>query len=81
MVLFDVPNVVRKVDGKLKIIFMEEYFFDCPYCWEKISMLLDISVSDQSYIEDCETCCNPIQIDYTTLESEIAYFEANSIEQ
>ena len=35
----------------------------------------------QSYIEDCETCCNPIQIDYTTLESEIAYFEANSIEQ
>jgi hypothetical protein len=44
-------------------------------------MLLDISVSGQSYIEDCETCCNPIQIDYTTLEGEIAYFEANSIEQ
>lgn len=44
-------------------------------------MLLDVSVGGQSYIEDCETCCNPIKIDYTTLDSEIAYFEANSIEQ
>ena len=60
---------------------MEEYFFDCPYCWEKISMLLDVSVHQQSYIEDCETCYNPIQIDYTTLEAEVAYFEANSLEQ
>ena len=41
-------------------------------------MLLDVSVGGQSYIEDCETCCNPVQIDYTTLDSEIAYFEANS---
>jgi transcription elongation factor Elf1 len=81
MVHFDVPDVVPKVDGKLKDVCMGEYFFNCPYCWEKISMLLDISVSGQSYIEDCETCCNPIQIDYTTLEGEIAYFEANSIEQ
>ena len=30
---------------------MEEYFFDCPYCWVKISMLLDVSVHQQSYIE------------------------------
>ena len=81
MVLFDVSNVARKVDGELKRIFMEEYFFDCPYCWGKISMLLDVSVRDQSYIEDCENCCNPIQIDYTTLEAEVAYFEANSLEQ
>ena len=66
MVLFDVSNVVLKVDGELKTIFMEEYFFDCPYCWEKISMLLDISVSGHSYIEDCETCFKPIQKEYKT---------------
>ena len=41
---------------------MEEHFFQCPYCWEEISMLLDPSVSNQEYIEDCEVCCNPIQI-------------------
>ena len=44
-------------------------------------MLIDISVTGQNYIEDCETCCNPIQINYTTTENEIAFFEANSIEQ
>lgn len=52
---------------------MEEYFFQCPYCWEEISMLFDISVSSQTYIEDCEVCCNPIEIEVSfrnnTLES------------
>ena len=40
---------------------MEEYFFQCPYCWEDISILLDTSVSNQTYIEDCEVCCNPLE--------------------
>jgi len=40
---------------------MEEHFFQCPYCWEQISMLLDTSVS-QTYVEDCEVCCNPITV-------------------
>ena len=39
-----------------------EHFFQCPYCWEEISMLLDISEPSQSYIEDCEVCCNPIEV-------------------
>jgi len=41
---------------------MEEYFFQCPYCWEEISMLMDSSVENQTYIEDCEVCCNPIEV-------------------
>jgi hypothetical protein len=41
---------------------MEEYFFQCPYCWGEISMLFDTSVKSQTYIEDCEICCNPIEI-------------------
>ncbi|MDT0293514.1 CPXCG motif-containing cysteine-rich protein [Mesonia ostreae] len=40
---------------------MLEHFFQCPHCWEEISMLLDRSVN-QTYIEDCEVCCNPIEI-------------------
>ena len=43
---------------------MIEYFFQCPYCWEEISMLLEKSDLTQSYIEDCEVCCQPIQIEY-----------------
>ena len=44
---------------------MEEHFFQCPYCWEEISMLFDTSVNLQTYIEDCEVCCNPIEIRVT----------------
>ena len=60
---------------------MEEYFFKCPYCWEDISMLLDYSVSSQSYIEDCEVCCNPLQITVSISEGQIEEFSAESIEQ
>ncbi len=42
----------------------EEYFFECPWCGEEISMLVDLSVPAQTYIEDCEVCCRPIQIQY-----------------
>lgn len=60
---------------------MEEYFFECPYCWEQISMLMDTSISQQEYIEDCEVYCNPIQIRVGIDEGEINQFEAISIEQ
>ena len=60
---------------------MEEHFFQCPYCWENISMLVDLSVSHQSYVEDCEVCCNPIQITVTINDTVITSFNAQSIEQ
>lgn len=60
---------------------MEEYFFQCPYCWEEISMLLDTSQKNQNYIEDCEVCCNPIEISILVNDGEIEQFSANSIEQ
>ena len=59
---------------------MLEHFFQCPYCWEEISMLLDPSVST-TYIEDCEICCNPIQVTAQFDEGNLAGFEATSIEQ
>ena len=39
-----------------------EHFFKCPYCFERISMLLDCSSEKQEYIEDCEVCCQAINI-------------------
>ena len=60
---------------------MNEHFFQCPYCWENISMLIDTSQTEQNYIEDCEVCCNPIQINIKTENNEIVSFEFNHIEQ
>lgn len=41
-----------------------EVFFQCPYCGEEISMLLETVYGNQTYIEDCQVCCRPIQITY-----------------
>ena len=57
-----------------------EHFFTCPYCWQNISMVLDLSIPDQSYVEDCEVCCRPIRINYTALDSELDSFEADVLE-
>jgi hypothetical protein len=34
----------------------------CPYCGELIPLRVDLSAGSQSYIEDCQVCCQPIQI-------------------
>lgn len=44
-------------------------------------MILDSSVRQQTYIEDCEVCCNPIEITPSFETNELIGFEAQSIEQ
>ncbi|PWJ38436.1 CPXCG motif-containing cysteine-rich protein [Sediminitomix flava] len=62
-------------------MFETEYFFTCPYCWENISFILDLTVSSQTYIEDCEVCCNPIEVTYSCLDGEVVAFDAQEIGQ
>jgi len=58
---------------------MKEHFFQCPYCWEEISMLLEPSNQEQQYVEDCEVCCRPIQIQYF-FEEELQSFSGQSLD-
>lgn len=44
-------------------------------------MLLDPSVTTQTYVEDCEVCCNPIEITASFSDQVIQGFEVQSIEQ
>ncbi len=44
----------------------------CPNCWETINLTLDLSVPEQSYIEDCPVCCKPMMVSYTTAEGDLA---------
>jgi len=53
-----------------------EYFFTCPYCWKEISFLIDTSVESQKYVEDCEICCNPIEVSYEIIDNSVSFFEA-----
>ena len=34
----------------------------CPYCGEMIDIVVDCSVAEQDYIEDCQVCCRPINL-------------------
>jgi len=60
---------------------MNEHFFQCPYCWEAVSMLLDPSVREQTYVEDCEVCCNPIEVFVQFQNKELVVFQAANLEQ
>ena len=42
-------------------------------------MVLDFSVRRQTYIEDCEVCCSPIEVTYTTEEGAIAAFRTETL--
>ena len=44
----------------------------CPYCGETITLLLDLSVESQSYIEDCSVCCQPMNVSYRVEDGELA---------
>ena len=57
-----------------------EHVFMCPYCGEEISMVLDLSVPRQVYIEDCEVCCNPIEISYTAEDDLLTSFNVKRLE-
>ncbi|MFT6065662.1 MAG: hypothetical protein ACJAYY_001614 [Paraglaciecola sp.] len=44
-------------------------------------MILDASVRHQTYIEDCEVCCNPIEVSPRFENGELTGFDSQSIEQ
>ena len=41
---------------------LEERDIVCPYCGEVIGILIDPSVPQQTYTEDCQVCCCPAVI-------------------
>ena len=50
----------------------------CPHCGEQISVVLDLSVNEQTYIEDCFVCCRPICISYTAADGELISVAADA---
>ena len=45
----------RSLDGEAEVL--------CPYCGERVTILLDpASGAEQDYVEDCEVCCRPWQV-------------------
>ena len=43
----------------------------CPHCGETILLFLDLSVHEQTYIEDCSVCCQPMTVSYSAADGEL----------
>jgi hypothetical protein len=35
---------------------------DCPYCGERYETPIDLSAGSFRYVEDCQICCQPIEL-------------------
>jgi hypothetical protein len=42
-------------------------------------MVLDIPVNGQTYVEDCEVCCQPVEVSYTVQDGEVRHLEARAM--
>lgn len=72
------PSAVR-VTFKL-MNELESAEIQCPYCWETIEILIDQSVPDQTYTEDCSVCCHPILLTVTVDDTGQSYVQATADE-
>ena len=54
---------------------LEEKYFECCYCGELISFLLDLSADCHNSVEDCEVCCRPIEFSFTVEREGLTSFE------
>ena len=51
--------------------------FSCPHCGVPLSVRFDLSGGrEQQFIQDCEVCCRPIQIEVRFEGEEIVHFSA-----
>ncbi len=35
---------------------------ECPYCGEPFGTTVDLTAGSTSYVEDCQVCCQPIEL-------------------
>jgi len=61
---------------------LHEEQISCPYCGEWMTVLIDCSVEEQEYIEDCQVCCSPITFKVLSQEGEahlVTVFHENDV--
>lgn len=49
----------------------EEAAVECPYCGETVTVVVDTSVDEQEYVEDCFVCCRPIELTVKCADGEV----------
>ena len=52
----------------------------CPYCGQPVELLIDGTVANQRYVEDCEVCCRPVLLRVTADDGELVDVAAEILE-
>ncbi len=50
----------------------------CPFCGEPITIVVDPSAGSQSYVEDCQVCCQPMQVHVEAEDGELLSVEVGT---
>lgn len=48
-----------------------DYVVACPYCWQSNHLRLDLTGGDQRYVQDCEHCCNPMEVAFHVRDGDV----------
>jgi hypothetical protein len=60
------------------MILIQGHAATCPHCWERINLTLDLSVAEQSYIEDCPVCCKSLLVSFSASNGEVTDFSVEA---
>lgn len=41
---------------------------ECPHCWQTYASTVDLTLGEQSWVEDCQHCCHPIAVAVTVVD-------------
>ena len=55
-----------------------EQEYTCPHCWRANLIQLDVSQGSQTFVQDCDVCCNPIEFHCSVCGGELVSFHYES---
>jgi hypothetical protein len=65
--LYGLEPLYEPGEGPVGLLPEEFVGFQCTWCGERLETHVDLTGGAQSYVEDCQVCCRPMQL---TLELE-----------
>lgn len=59
----------------------EDIAFTCPHCWQRVTMRVDTSAGSSDFVQDCEACCNPLEVSVVVRDYRVVEFDVHGIDQ
>ena len=53
--------------------WLQDRTISCPHYAKLMNMIIDLSAHGQTYIEDCQIFCKPMQIEFDVSGGELVY--------